>query len=72
MFEKALSLLDLSREEVLHVGDSLSGDVRGAKSLGIPVLWVNRKNRKAPEGEDAPDSMSTDLRVLLSILERGA
>jgi 2-haloacid dehalogenase/putative hydrolase of the HAD superfamily len=64
MFDKALSLLDLSRKEVLHIGDSLSSDVRGAKSLRIPVLWINRKNRQAPEGEDAPDYISTDLRGL--------
>ena len=72
MFDKALSLLGLSRNKVLHIGDSLSSDVRGAKSLRIPVLWVNRKKRQAPEGEDAPDYISTDLRGLLSILQGGA
>ena len=36
MFRKALSLLDLSGEDVLHVGDSLSSDIRGARALGIP------------------------------------
>lgn len=72
VFEKALSLLGLSRGEVLHVGDSLSSDVRGAKALGIPVLWVNRRNRQASGGEDGPDYTSTDLRGVLSILEGGA
>jgi 2-haloalkanoic acid dehalogenase type II len=72
MFDRALSLLGLSREEVLHVGDSLSSDVRGAKSLGIPVLWVNRKDRQAPDGVDAPDYVSTDLRGLLNILQGDA
>ena len=68
MFEKALSLLGMLREEVLHIGDSLGSDVRGAKSFGVPVLWINRKNRQSPDGEDAPDYISTDLRGLLSIL----
>lgn len=72
MFEKALSLLGLSRDEVLHVGDSLSSDVRGAKALDIPVLWVNRRSRRTPGGEDTPDYTSTDLRGVLSILEGGA
>ena len=54
VFEKALSLLDLSAGEVLHVGDSLSSDVRGAKSQGIPALWINRKKRQAPCGDEAP------------------
>ena len=69
MFERALSLLGLSTGEVLHVGDSLSSDARGAKQQGIPVLWINRKNRQAPCGEEAPDYTSTDLGGLLSILQ---
>jgi len=69
MFERALSLLGLSAREVLHVGDSLGSDVRGAKSQGIPVLWLNRKKRQAPCGDDAPDYISTDLTGLLNILQ---
>jgi 2-haloacid dehalogenase/putative hydrolase of the HAD superfamily len=72
MFDRALSLLSMSREEVIHVGDSLGSDVRGAKRVGIPVLWVNRKKRRAPGGADAPDYISTDLRGLLDILQRKA
>lgn len=68
MFEKALSLLDLPGGEVLHVGNSFSSDVRGAQSQGIPVLWVNRKGRQPPLGDDAPDYMSADLTGVLDIL----
>jgi 2-haloacid dehalogenase/putative hydrolase of the HAD superfamily len=68
MFEKALLLLGLSREEVLHVGDSLGSDVRGAKAWGIPVLWLNRKNRPIPTGASAPDYITADLEGLLNIL----
>ena len=71
MFHQALSLLGLSPREVLHVGDSLGSDVRGAKSAGIPVLWVNRQNRETPGGAEAPDYVSADLRGLLPVL-RGA
>jgi 2-haloalkanoic acid dehalogenase type II len=45
-FQLALDLLGLDRDDVLHVGDSLSGDVTGANALGIPVAWVNRKGRR--------------------------
>jgi FMN phosphatase YigB (HAD superfamily) len=69
MFDRALALLGLATGEVLHVGDGLSSDVRGAKSLAIPVLWINRKDRPTPGGERAPDYVSTDLAGLLSILE---
>ena len=72
MFERALSLLGLSAREVLHVGDSLGSDVRGAKSQGIPVLWLNRTKKQAPCGADAPDYISTDLTGLLNILQMEA
>jgi 2-haloacid dehalogenase/putative hydrolase of the HAD superfamily len=70
MFEKALSLLGLSPKQVLHVGDSYGSDVRGAKALGIPVLWLNRKNRQAPQADGAPDYVSVDLTGLLNILKK--
>lgn len=68
IFEKALGLLGLSAAEVLHVGDSLGSDVRGAKSQGIPVLWINRRKRQPPTGDAAPDYEATDLRGLLSFV----
>ncbi|MBN1312649.1 MAG: HAD family hydrolase [Anaerolineae bacterium] len=69
MFEKALSLLGMQRDDVLHVGDSLGSDVRGAKGMGIPVLWLNRRGRPTPVTGNAPDYISTDLRGVLTILE---
>jgi len=68
-FEKALSLLGLSNEEVLHVGDSLDSDVRGAKALGIPVLWINRKGKNLPAGYERPDYVSADLTGVLDIVD---
>ena len=63
-FEQALALLGRSPHEVLHVGDSLSSDVMGARAVGIPVLWINRKRRIAP----VANLMAEDLRALPSIL----
>jgi len=68
MFTGALSLLGLPPGEVLHVGDSLGSDVRGAQAMGIPVLWVNRRGRPLPEGEGAPDYVSADLWGVLDLL----
>ena len=66
MFERAQQLLGLSADEVLHVGDSLGSDVRGARQAGVPVLWINRTGRTLPDGATAPDHISTDLSGLLA------
>ena len=68
VFQRALSVLDLSPEEVLHVGDSLSSDVEGAKSIGIPVLWVNRKQREISRMDKVPDYVVNDLIGLLDLI----
>jgi len=74
MFKKALSLFGLPAGKVLHVGDSLSSDVQGAKSQGIPVFWINRRKRPISFIDEAPDYISTDLTGLLDIIleEKGA
>lgn len=41
LFELALNTTGLSANEVVHIGDSLNSDVKGAAALGINVLWVN-------------------------------
>ena len=50
LFEFALKSTGLSVEEVLHIGDSLSSDIKGASSIGINAIWVNRSNREVPTG----------------------
>jgi 2-haloacid dehalogenase len=70
MFERALTWLGLLPGQVLHAGDSLGSDVRGARAMGIPVLWINRKGRQDPGGECALDYVATDLTGLLDVLEQ--
>lgn len=53
LFEYALEKTGLSPDEVVHIGDSLSSDVKGASSVGIKAIWVNRGNREVPEGVTA-------------------
>lgn len=69
MFDQALSLLGLRPADVLHVGDSVGSDVQGAKSLGIPVLWINRMNRQV-RPISLPDYSARDLTGLLDILQK--
>jgi len=45
--------------------DSLSGDVKGASSVGINAIWINRSGREIPEGVIAVGNLlevyNTDL-----------
>ena len=57
LFEFALNSTGLSAEQVVHIGDSLSSDVKGASSVGINTIWVNRSGREIPEGVIAVESL---------------
>lgn len=48
MFAAGLAALGLAAREVLHIGDSLAADVRGARAAGIDVVWLNRAGRPLP------------------------
>lgn len=49
IFELALSKTGLHPNEVLHIGDSLSSDIKGAYNAGIKALWINRSGREVPD-----------------------
>lgn len=57
LFEFALNSIGLSAEQVVHIGDSLSSDVKGASSVGINAIWINRSGREIPEGVIAVESL---------------
>ncbi|MBW2979271.1 HAD family hydrolase [Candidatus Woesearchaeota archaeon] len=46
MFYYALKMLNLQKNEVVMVGDSIESDVIGAKKAGIKVILVDRKNKR--------------------------
>lgn len=50
LFELALYKTGRKADEIAHIGDSLSSDVKGARALGIHAIWLNRGNREVPEG----------------------
>lgn len=39
-FDHAVNALDVDRSRVIHVGNSLASDVRGAQAAGIRVTWL--------------------------------
>lgn len=52
LFELALNTTGLHADEVIHIGDSLSSDVKGASSVGIKAIWLNRFNKENSCGVD--------------------
>lgn len=50
LFEYALKATGLKPDQVIHIGDSLSSDIKGATELGISAIWVNRGRREIPQG----------------------
>ena len=52
IFEQALELLGVPREEAVHVGDSLTADVSGATLAGLRAVWVNRGGRRRRAGTE--------------------
>jgi 2-haloacid dehalogenase/putative hydrolase of the HAD superfamily len=69
VFEKALALLNMKPEEILHVGDSHAIDVIGAKAAGVPVVWVNKEDKRLKADDISPDYVVGDLSGLLDIVE---
>lgn len=69
MFAAGLAALGLATNDVLHVGDSPTNDVRPASSFGIRVAWVDRNRRSRASSSDVadlkPDFTVHNLRELL-------
>ena len=53
LFEFALKSVRIPADKVLHIGDSLSSDIKGASSFGINAIWINRNNREIPSNVTA-------------------
>jgi len=70
LFHIACSQLGCDPKEVVHVGDDMELDVRGARAAGLHVIWINRTGATWT-GEDAPHAIS-DLLGLEQWLEARA
>ena len=53
LFEMALRSTDLKSDEVIHIGDSINSDVKGASSVNIKALWLNRFGKEIPDGVES-------------------
>lgn len=57
LFEYALNATGLKADQVIHIGDSLSSDIKGAAELGISAIWVNRGRKEIPQGVTAVENL---------------
>lgn len=64
IFLYALKKAAVSPEEVIHVGDSLEGDVKCPSSVGIRSIWLNRERKPVPAGVESIENL-LDLRKYL-------
>jgi HAD superfamily hydrolase (TIGR01549 family) len=68
IFEAALARVNVTTNDVWHVGDSLSTDIAGAIAAGIKSVWLNRAGRKRGPSDPAPTYEVPTLRGLDEML----
>lgn len=57
LFELALKKTGLTSDEVIHIGDSITSDVKGAGALNIKSLLLNRFGKDVPEGVESIENL---------------
>lgn len=62
-FDRALEVIGLPKEKVLHCAQSVFHDVVPTRELGIKNVWVNRRAGKKGTGATRPSSETPDLTV---------
>lgn len=67
IFRYALEKTGLSPDEVIHIGDSIGNDVKGASAAGIKAVFLNRKGIDVPEGVISVNKLS-DIWEIVSAL----
>ena len=62
-FETAFARMDVPRERILHVAQSLFHDHVPARALGLATVWVDRRHDRPGSGATPPATASPDLVV---------
>ena len=74
IFRAALEAVGCQPSQAIHVGDSLTHDVAGARNIGIHSVWINRKGLSqvslANEHNPRPDFEISTLAALSDCLEQ--
>jgi 2-haloacid dehalogenase len=59
-FETAFATIDVPRERILHVAQSLYHDHVPAKALGLSSVWIDRRHDRAGAGATPPADAQPD------------
>jgi 2-haloacid dehalogenase len=62
-FEEAIRRSGLSKDQILHAGQSLYHDIAPANALGIRNVWVNRPSIRPGSGAAKPGTSTPSYRV---------
>jgi 2-haloacid dehalogenase len=62
-FEHAFGRIDIPREQILHVAQSIYHDIVPARALGVSSVWVNRRKGLAGSGATVPAAATADVEV---------
>ena len=46
IFEVVLKEANCTKEQLIHIGDSLETDIAGANNAGIRCIWINREQKE--------------------------
>lgn len=68
MLKAACRELDIKESELLHIGDNLLTDIKGAQNTGSPHLWFNPEHVELTGKASLPTGEYSDLEELLQLL----
>ena len=61
IFHEAVNFFSVQPENCVMVGDKLSLDIKGAKSIGMKAVW--KSNRSQPEERNLLEKIKPDLEI---------
>ncbi|MDC3418500.1 HAD family hydrolase [Aquibacillus salsiterrae] len=68
IFDHALEVANVSKDEAIMVGDNLMTDILGSNRIGMKNVWINRENKQKTEVE--PSYEIKHLEELFPLLEK--
>jgi len=69
IFKKALGSLRANPSQVVMVGDTVKGDIGGAKNVGMKAILVKRAKSEIEEGGPDPDVVVESLAAVLPVIK---